>query len=162
MLEEDGKDFNERWGYLSRAGLNDKSQFTRQIEKYAGVTLIMQKSKVSGHGSLPISLCPFWQDKGFTQETSSVKASFCWLMVILKTSCVLVQTSTLRECAISFGTPHTPISGRPPRAWHMTGTSAPALLLLLSTMTGLKAATSPQWMHPEQESSVPQPMQILV
>ena len=43
MLEEDGKEFNERWGYLSRAGLNDKSQFTRQIEKYAGVTLIMQK-----------------------------------------------------------------------------------------------------------------------
>ena len=36
MLEADGKDFNERWGYLSRAGLNDKSQFTRQIEKYAG------------------------------------------------------------------------------------------------------------------------------
>lgn len=36
MLEEDGKEFNERWGYLSRAGLNDKSQFTRQIEKYAG------------------------------------------------------------------------------------------------------------------------------
>ena len=36
MLEEDGKDFNQRWGYLSRAGLNDKSQFTRQIEKYAG------------------------------------------------------------------------------------------------------------------------------
>ena len=36
MLEEDGKEFNQRWGYLSRAGLNDKSQFTRQIEKYAG------------------------------------------------------------------------------------------------------------------------------
>jgi hypothetical protein len=26
-----------RWGYLSRAGLNDKSQLTRQIEKYADV-----------------------------------------------------------------------------------------------------------------------------
>lgn len=37
MLEEDGRDFNERWGYLSRAGLNDKSQFTRQIEKYADI-----------------------------------------------------------------------------------------------------------------------------
>ena len=35
-MEADGKDFNKRWGYLSRAGLNDKSQFTRQIEKYAG------------------------------------------------------------------------------------------------------------------------------
>jgi hypothetical protein len=26
-----------RWGYLSRAGLNDKSQLCRQIEKYADV-----------------------------------------------------------------------------------------------------------------------------
>jgi hypothetical protein len=37
MLEEDGRDFSRHWGYLSRAGLNDKSQFTRQIEKYADV-----------------------------------------------------------------------------------------------------------------------------
>lgn len=37
MLEEDGKDFSRLWGYLSRAGLNDKSQFTRQIEKYADI-----------------------------------------------------------------------------------------------------------------------------
>ncbi|EIE26811.1 HAD-superfamily hydrolase [Coccomyxa subellipsoidea C-169] len=37
MLERDGREFNERWGYLSRAGLNDKSQFTRQIEKYADI-----------------------------------------------------------------------------------------------------------------------------
>ncbi len=35
MLEQDGNHFSERWGYLSRAGLNDKSQFTRQIEKCA-------------------------------------------------------------------------------------------------------------------------------
>ena len=35
-LEKDGCHFNQRWGYLSRAGLNDKSQLTRQIEKYAG------------------------------------------------------------------------------------------------------------------------------
>ncbi len=35
MLEEDGKEFSERWGYLSRAGLNYKSCLTRQIEKYA-------------------------------------------------------------------------------------------------------------------------------
>lgn len=37
MLEADGAHFSQRWGYLSRAGLNDKSQFTRQIEKYADV-----------------------------------------------------------------------------------------------------------------------------
>lgn len=35
-LEKDGEHFNQRWGFLSRAGLNDKSQLTRQIEKYAG------------------------------------------------------------------------------------------------------------------------------
>ena len=37
MLEQDGKEFSERWGYLSRAGLNDKSCLTRQIEKYADI-----------------------------------------------------------------------------------------------------------------------------
>lgn len=37
MLEADGKHFNKRWGYLSRAGLWDKSHFTRQIEKYADI-----------------------------------------------------------------------------------------------------------------------------
>ena len=37
MLEQDGMHFSERWGYLSRAGLNDKSQFSRQIEKYADI-----------------------------------------------------------------------------------------------------------------------------
>lgn len=37
MLEQDGQAFNKYWGYLSRAGLNDKSQFTRQIEKYADI-----------------------------------------------------------------------------------------------------------------------------
>ncbi|KAL3133373.1 hypothetical protein ABBQ38_007244 [Trebouxia sp. C0009 RCD-2024] len=37
MLEQDGQAFNKHWGYLSRAGLNDKSQITRQIEKYADV-----------------------------------------------------------------------------------------------------------------------------
>jgi len=36
MLEQDGRHFSQRWGFLSRAGLNDKSQLCRQIEKYAG------------------------------------------------------------------------------------------------------------------------------
>ncbi|KAH7298269.1 hypothetical protein KP509_25G034600 [Ceratopteris richardii] len=37
MLEADGLYFNKRWGYLSRAGLWDKSHLTRQIEKYADI-----------------------------------------------------------------------------------------------------------------------------
>ncbi|XP_057417156.1 uncharacterized protein LOC130711506 [Lotus japonicus] len=37
MLEEDGELFNSRWGYLSRAGLWDKSHLMRQIEKYADI-----------------------------------------------------------------------------------------------------------------------------
>ncbi|XP_068659725.1 uncharacterized protein [Aristolochia californica] len=36
-LEADGELFNKRWGYLSRAGLWDKSHLTRQIEKYADI-----------------------------------------------------------------------------------------------------------------------------
>jgi hypothetical protein len=39
-LEKDGEHFNRRWGFLSRAGLNDKSQLTRQIEKYAGEKIL--------------------------------------------------------------------------------------------------------------------------
>ncbi|XP_077232694.1 uncharacterized protein LOC143870068 isoform X2 [Tasmannia lanceolata] len=37
LLEADGEHFNRRWGYLSRAGLWDKSHLTRQIEKYADI-----------------------------------------------------------------------------------------------------------------------------
>lgn len=37
MLEADGELFNERWGFLSRAGLWDKSHLMRQIEKYADI-----------------------------------------------------------------------------------------------------------------------------
>ena len=36
-IERDGADFNSRWGYLSRAGVNDRSQLLRQIEKYADI-----------------------------------------------------------------------------------------------------------------------------
>ncbi|KAK4403240.1 5'-nucleotidase domain-containing protein 3 [Sesamum angolense] len=35
MMESDGELFNRRWGFLSRAGLWDKSHLMRQIEKYA-------------------------------------------------------------------------------------------------------------------------------
>ncbi|KAL3727894.1 hypothetical protein ACJRO7_032612 [Eucalyptus globulus] len=37
LLETDGELFNKRWGYLSRAGLWDKSHLMRQIEKYADI-----------------------------------------------------------------------------------------------------------------------------
>lgn len=37
MLEADGEHFNKRWGFLSRAGLWDKSHLMRQIEKYADI-----------------------------------------------------------------------------------------------------------------------------
>jgi hypothetical protein len=37
MLEADGDLFNSRWGFLSRAGLWDKSHLMRQIEKYADI-----------------------------------------------------------------------------------------------------------------------------
>ena len=37
MVESDGHNFNRRWGYLSRAGVNDKSLLQNQIEKYADI-----------------------------------------------------------------------------------------------------------------------------
>ncbi|EOY06936.1 HAD-superfamily hydrolase, subfamily IG, 5'-nucleotidase isoform 2 [Theobroma cacao] len=37
MLDADGELFNKRWGFLSRAGLWDKSHLMRQIEKYADI-----------------------------------------------------------------------------------------------------------------------------
>ena len=37
MLGRDGSLFNTRWGYISLAGLNDKSHLTRQVEKYADI-----------------------------------------------------------------------------------------------------------------------------
>ncbi|XP_058209060.1 uncharacterized protein LOC131322000 isoform X1 [Rhododendron vialii] len=37
LLETDGEHFNRRWGFLSRAGLWDKSHLMRQIEKYADI-----------------------------------------------------------------------------------------------------------------------------
>ncbi|KAH9624264.1 hypothetical protein KSS87_022827 [Heliosperma pusillum] len=37
MLDSDGELFNKRWGFLSRAGLWDKSHLMRQIEKYADI-----------------------------------------------------------------------------------------------------------------------------
>lgn len=36
-IDLDGSFFNTRWGFLSRAGLNDKSFLTNQIEKYADI-----------------------------------------------------------------------------------------------------------------------------
>lgn len=33
MVKEDGKEFNKRWGYMSRAGVNDKTLLQNQIEK---------------------------------------------------------------------------------------------------------------------------------
>jgi len=36
-IEKDGADFNLRWGFLSRAGVNDRSQLLSQIERYADI-----------------------------------------------------------------------------------------------------------------------------
>lgn len=37
LMESDGELFSKRWGFLSRAGLWDKSHLMRQIEKYADI-----------------------------------------------------------------------------------------------------------------------------
>lgn len=43
------------WGYLSRAGVNDKSQLMRQIEKYAGERQL--QPELDG-GEIPVGNCP--------------------------------------------------------------------------------------------------------
>ena len=45
-IEEDGQHFNRRWGYLTRCGVNDRSQLQRQVEKYADI----YTSRVSNFG----------------------------------------------------------------------------------------------------------------
>mmetsp|Transcript_89797 Transcript_89797/g.156903 ORF Transcript_89797/g.156903 Transcript_89797/m.156903 type:complete len:95 (-) Transcript_89797:14-298(-) len=37
LVQHDGAAMNKHWGFLSRAGFNDKSHFMRQIEKYADI-----------------------------------------------------------------------------------------------------------------------------
>jgi 5'-nucleotidase len=46
LAAADGTEFNARWGYLMRAG-NDKSNLTRQTERYADIYM----SRVSNLGS---------------------------------------------------------------------------------------------------------------
>lgn len=56
MIEADGQHFNRRWGYLSRAGVNDKSQLMRQIEKCA--KLCGDDSRAPGRWPEPaVGLC---------------------------------------------------------------------------------------------------------
>lgn len=45
-IEADGASFNKLWGYLTRAGVNDRSQLQRQMEKYSDV----YTSRVSNFG----------------------------------------------------------------------------------------------------------------
>lgn len=45
-IEADGAHFNVRWGHLTRAGVNDRSQLQRQVEKYAD----LYTSRVSNFG----------------------------------------------------------------------------------------------------------------
>ncbi|CAM6048131.1 unnamed protein product [Sphagnum compactum] len=65
MMEADGALFNQRWGYLSRAGLWDKSHLTRQIEKYADI----YTSRVSNF----CRYSPFMYFRSQTQKTYQVR-----------------------------------------------------------------------------------------
>ncbi|KAI4338597.1 hypothetical protein MLD38_023635 [Melastoma candidum] len=67
MLEADGEHFNKRWGYLSRAGLWDKSHLMRQIEKYADI----YTSRVSNF----LNYTPFMYFR--SQEQSLAHDSHC-------------------------------------------------------------------------------------
>ncbi|GER31471.1 cytosolic purine 5-nucleotidase [Striga asiatica] len=64
MMESDGELFNQRWGFISRAGLWDKSHLMRQIEKYADI----YTSRVSNF----LQYTPFMyfraQEQGYAQD----------------------------------------------------------------------------------------------
>jgi hypothetical protein len=40
LVEADGEGFSRRWGHLTRAGVNDRSQLMRQVEKYEAETIL--------------------------------------------------------------------------------------------------------------------------
>lgn len=61
MVLQDGDTFSRRWGYLSIAGVNDKSQLQRQIEKYADIYM----SRVGNFGRCAHTPCA---DLGMTLQ----------------------------------------------------------------------------------------------
>ncbi|KAF5452175.1 hypothetical protein F2P56_027203 [Juglans regia] len=69
MLEADGELFNKRWGYLSRAGLWDKSHLMRQIEKYADI----YTSRVSNF----LHYTPFMYFRSQEQTLAHDSHSYC-------------------------------------------------------------------------------------
>ncbi|GMH28623.1 hypothetical protein Nepgr_030466 [Nepenthes gracilis] len=69
MLESDGEIFNKRWGFLSRAGLWDKSHLMRQIEKYADI----YTSRVSNF----LQYTPFMYFHSQEQTLAHDSYSFC-------------------------------------------------------------------------------------
>ncbi|XP_075476411.1 uncharacterized protein LOC142517833 [Primulina tabacum] len=71
MLEGDGELFNKRWGYLSRAGLWDKSHLMRQIEKYADI----YTSRVSNF----LQYTPFMYFRAHEQSLAHDSYSSCHL-----------------------------------------------------------------------------------
>ncbi|XXG84710.1 hypothetical protein AAC387_Pa10g2170 [Persea americana] len=68
MLEADGEHFSKRWGFLSRAGLWDKSHLTKQIEKYADI----YTSRVSNF----LHYTPFMYFR--SQEQTLAHDSYCY------------------------------------------------------------------------------------
>ncbi len=82
-MDADGKHFNRRWGYLSRCGVNDKSQLMRQIEKYADI----YTSRVSNF----LRYTPFVYFRWVCAAQQAVRSRL-WLhcaIVVLGKSCAL-------------------------------------------------------------------------
>ncbi|CAK9170139.1 unnamed protein product [Ilex paraguariensis] len=74
MLEADGEHFNRRWGFLSRAGLWDKSHLMRQIEKYADI----YTSRVSNF----LHYTPFMYFRSQEQNSVCYLANFAVIFMV--------------------------------------------------------------------------------
>jgi hypothetical protein len=64
MIETEGAQFNERWGFLSRAGVNDKSLLSSQIERRAQAS------------------SPFFNAQHYTNEHKAYTC--CWLYIYVQ------------------------------------------------------------------------------
>lgn len=103
--------FSERWGYLSRAGLNDKSQFTRQIEKYADI----YTSRVSNFLRYTVS---DWRDSPLDATDLTAAASLTAHAYSLSSVFYVCHDFPTCTCRATC------TSGRQARHWRMT--AAPA------------------------------------
>lgn len=122
-VDADGRYFNRRWGYLSRAGVNDKSQLMRQMEKYADI----YTSRVSNFLRYTVSSVVNSRQGPYS---SGLSTSLLLLAFGCPWACAVPQNSTVLSPSPPCPSPacsRLSTSGRPRSHWR---TTAPPLTRL--------------------------------